>query len=213
RGRDWEIGPEGEGLLYRDAAGVLRLPRPGLPGPHQIDNAGLALAALRAWNPDWLDEATAAGGFREARWPARLQRLDSGPLAAMLPPGWELWLDGGHNAGAGEVLAEHLRTWGDRPAHLLVGIKKSKAADDFLRPLLPRASSVWAVAEPGQHLAMTPEEIVAASGGMARIGPHVADALEALLREADPGRPARVLICGSLYLAGEILKANGTPPA
>lgn len=213
RGRDWEIGPGGEGLLYRDAAGVLRLPRPGLPGPHQIDNAGLALAALRAWNPDWLDEATAAGGFREARWPARLQRLDSGPLAAMLPPGWELWLDGGHNAGAGEVLAEHLRTWGDRPAHLLVGIKKSKAADDFLRPLLPRASSVWAVAEPGQHLAMTPEEIVAASGGMARIGPHVADALEALLREADPGRPARVLICGSLYLAGEILKANGTPPA
>ena len=212
RGRDWEIGPEGEGLLYRDAAGVLRLPRPGLPGPHQIDNAGLALAALRAWGPDWLDGA-AAGGFREARWPARLQRLDSGPLAAMLPPDWELWLDGGHNAGAGEVLAEHLQAWGDRPAHLLVGIKKSKAADDFLRPLLPRAASVWAVAEPGQHLAMTPEEIVAASGGMARIGPHVADALEALLREADPGRPARVLICGSLYLAGEILKANGTPPA
>ena len=115
--------------------------------------------------------------------------------------------------GPGEVLAEHLQAWDDRPTHLLVGIKKSKAADDFLRPLLPRAASVWAVAEPGQHLAMTPEEIVAASGGIARIGPRVTDALEALLRGAVPGQPARVLICGSLYLAGEILKANGTPPA
>ena len=135
--------------------------------------------------------------------PARLQRL-RGELAALLPGGWELWLDGGHNPGAGAVLAEHMRSWADRPLHLLVGMKQSKDAIEFLRPLLPHATSVWAVAEPGQHDARPVEAIVEASGGVARPGPHVADALRALPRDA----PARVLICGSLYLAGEVLKLD-----
>ncbi len=98
-------------------------------------------------------------------------------LAALLPTDWELWLDGGHNPGAGVVLAEHLRSWADRPVHLVVGMKQAKDATEFLRPLVPLATTVWAVAEPGQHDARPVEAIVAASGGIARPGPHVADAL------------------------------------
>jgi dihydrofolate synthase/folylpolyglutamate synthase len=206
RGREWEAGFEGDALLYRDAGGSLRLPRPALPGPHQADNAGIAIAALRAWNPPWLSGAAIARGLATASWPARLQRLH-GALAASLPPGWELWLDGGHNPGAGLALGEQLRGWSDRPLHLVVGMKRSKAVAEFLAPLLPFADSAWAVAEPGQHLAVPPEEIVAASGGIARSGPRVADALAAM-----EGPPGRVLICGSLYLAGEVLKADGTLP-
>ncbi|TPG56938.1 bifunctional folylpolyglutamate synthase/dihydrofolate synthase [Roseomonas nepalensis] len=207
RGAAWAVRLDAAGLDYRDAQGSLRLPPPGLPGPHQADNAGIALAALRAWGPAWLDEAAMARGVAAATWPARMQRL-GGRLAAALPLGWELWLDGGHNAGAGLALAEAVRAWDDRPLHLVVGMKKSKAVAEFLAPLLPRAASVWAVAEPGQHLAVPPEEIVAASGGVARVGPRVADALAGVR-----GAPGRVLVCGSLYLAGEVLKADGTLPA
>ncbi|MFT8243315.1 bifunctional folylpolyglutamate synthase/dihydrofolate synthase [Roseomonas sp. BN140053] len=213
RGRDWSLDARPEGLRYADARGALDLPLPALPGPHQAENAALAVAALRAWNPPWLDAAVLSEGLRTATWPARLQRL-GGPLAATLPPGWELWLDGGHNAGAGEAIAAQLDRWRAedpaRPVHLAVGMKASKAAADFLRPILPRAASLWAVAEPGQHLAMTPEQIVAASGGTARIGPRVADALGVLAAAGGP--PARVLVCGSLYLAGEVLKLTGAAP-
>lgn len=204
-GRDWTCERTADGLLYRDARGVLRLPPPGLIGPHQAENAGIAIAALRAWNPPWLTDDAMARGVAAAEWPARMQRL-RGRLAAMLPPGWELWLDGGHNAGAGLVLAEHFSSWRDRPLHLLVGMKKGKASDEFLRPLIPCADTVWAVAEPGQHLAMTIAEIVAASGGAARPGGTVQEALAALPKA---GPPARVVVCGSLYLAGEVLKRDG----
>jgi dihydrofolate synthase/folylpolyglutamate synthase len=214
RGRDWRIEAApggGGGLRYADAAGALDLPPPSLAGPHQADNAGIAVAALRAWNPDWLGAEAVAAGIARAEWPARMQRL-RGRLAASLPEGWELWLDGGHNPGAGLALAVQLRGWRaaapERPIHLVVGMKASKAAAEFLAPLLPpQADTLWAVAEPGQHLAMPVEAIVAASGGAARPGPTVAAALAALPRGDGP--PARVLVCGSLYLAGEVLKADG----
>ena len=134
-----------------------------------------------------------------------MQRL-TGRLAALLPPGWELYLDGGHNPGGGAALAAVLEDWRDRPAHLMVGMKKAKDTAEFLRPLIPRAASLWAVQEPGQHQALAVEAIVAASGGAARPGPRVADALNAIAEAGGP--PSRVLICGSLYLAGEVLKAD-----
>ncbi|CAH2601529.1 Dihydrofolate synthase [Rhodovastum atsumiense] len=204
RDRDWRIARTASGLLYADAAGSLELPPPGLPGPHQADNAGIAVAAIRAAGLGFGAEAIGRG-LATVSWPARLQRL-TGRLAATLPPGWELWLDGGHNPGAGQVLAEHLDTWGDRPVHLIVGMKQGKDSGEFLRPLLPRAAGIWAVAEPGQHLAMPVADVIAASGGVAHPGPTVAAALAAIPKD----RPARVLICGSLYLAGEVLKADGT---
>ena len=204
RDRDWSIAMEKTGFRFTDAKGGVDLPMPSLPGPHQFDNAGIAIAALRASGLD-VPDAAIARGIAAAEWPARLQRL-TGRLAARLPPGWELWLDGGHNPGAGVVLAEHLESWRDRPAHLIVGMKQAKDSAEFLRPLIPHAASLWAVAEPEQHNALPVEAIVAASGGIARPGPLLVDALSRIAR--DHHGPARVLICGSLYLAGEVLKQD-----
>ena len=203
RGHEWDL-IDGR---YQDRAGGIALPEPALPGPHQWDNAALAVAAMRASGLA-LPAAALAAGVARAEWPARLQRLQ----AEGLPPGFSLWLDGGHNPGAGVALAAQLAGWADQPVHLIVGMKQGKDAADFLRPLLAHATTLWAVAEPGQHLALSVEEIIAASGGRARPGPTVALALAAL-RDAPPGR---VLICGSLYLAGEVLKsglAGATDPA
>ena len=205
RGQDWTIEPHGAGLRYADAAGVLHLPMPSLPGPHQHDNAGIAAAALRARGP--VPDA-AWSGMAHTEWAARLQRLH-GRFAAMLSEDWELWLDGGHNPGGGDALGQHLQSWSDRPTHLIVGMKQSKDTAEFLRPLLPHAATVWAVQEPDQHLALPIPDIIAASGGIARPGPTVADAL----RQLPPGQPSRVLVCGSLYLAGEVLKGDGWRPA
>ncbi|MDW8442945.1 MAG: folylpolyglutamate synthase/dihydrofolate synthase family protein [Acetobacteraceae bacterium] len=208
RGRDWIIAQKPDGRLrFEDEGGALDLPPPALPGAHQVDNAGIAVAALRALADRRIDEAAIARGVARAEWPARLQRLTRGPLLDLLPAGWELWLDGGHNEGAGRALAAHLAASPDPPWHVVVGMKTGKHAEAFLGSLAPHAATLWAVAEPGQHAAQSPEAIVAASHGRARPGPRVADAIRAIVREAD--RPGRVLICGSLYLAGRVLAENG----
>jgi dihydrofolate synthase/folylpolyglutamate synthase len=116
RDRDWHVAAG----RYSDGCGTIDLPAPSLPGAFQLDNAGIAIAALRA-----AGLAMDPSGIAVAEWPARLQRLH-GRLAALLPAGWELWLDGGHNPGAGVVLAEHLRSWSDRPVHLVVGMKRQR---------------------------------------------------------------------------------------
>jgi dihydrofolate synthase / folylpolyglutamate synthase len=203
RGRDWTIEVAGNGLCFADHSGRIDLPMPSLPGPHQFDNAGIAIAALRASGLGPPNDMI-AHGIATAEWPARLQRLN-GRLTERLPADWELWLDGGHNPGAGEALALHLMTWRDRPVHLVVGMKQAKDSAEFLRPLIPLATTLWAVAEPDQHNALPIETIIAASGGVARPGPLVTDALRQMPRGDGP---ARVLICGSLYLAGEILKLD-----
>ena len=199
RDREWTLTATSSGLRYADGAVTLDLPSPSLPGTHQHDNAGIAVAALRAALPGLRDFT----GLARATWPARLQRLQ-GRLAAQAP-GREIWLDGGHNPGAGEILARHLSQRG--PAHVIVGMKQSKDSAEFLRPLLPHAATLWAVAEPEQYQALPVEAIVAASNGRARPGPTVQHALQAL-----PANPAQVLICGSLYLAGEVLKLDGAEP-
>jgi dihydrofolate synthase/folylpolyglutamate synthase len=202
RGEAWQIAPHGNGLRFTDGQGSVDLPAPSLAGAHQVDNAGIAIAALRAAMPL---PPGAYAGIARARWPARLQRLH-GTMAARIPPGWELWLDGGHNPGGGLALAAQAAGWQDRPLHLVVGMKQAKDTAQFLRPLLPHATTIWAVQEPGQHLALPIDAIIAASAGTARPGPTV----EAALRQLPPAPAARVLICGSLYLAGEVLKADGT---
>ena len=202
RDEAWTIESAGAGLRFGDAHGTVATPASALPGLHQIDNAGIALAALRAAMP--LPQAAYAG-LAAVQWPARLQRLH-GALAAVLPPDWELWLDGGHNPGGGSALAEHVATWAGRPLHLVVGMKQAKDTAEFLRPLLPLAQTVWAVREEGQHLALPIEAIIAASGGVAQPGPTVMNTLRRLPR----GEASRVLIAGSLYLAGEVMKLDGT---
>ncbi|GAB0112584.1 bifunctional folylpolyglutamate synthase/dihydrofolate synthase [Acidisoma sp. C75] len=205
RGWNWTVTPEaGGGFAFADAAGTLHLPPPALAGPFQLDNAGIAIAALRAAGLG-LPDAAFAAGLCTAYWPGRLQKL-GGSLAALLPARWELWLDGAHNPGGGLALATQLASWRDRPLHLVIGMKQGKDAAEFLQPLLPYAASLWAVAEPGQHLALPVEAVIAASGGIARPGGQVADALRQIAQEAGEGPPARVLVCGSLYLAGALLR-------
>ncbi|MEI6160062.1 MAG: folylpolyglutamate synthase/dihydrofolate synthase family protein [Roseococcus sp.] len=198
----WRMERDGVGHRFTDPQGMIALPELGLRGTHQPDNAGIAIAALRAWNPPWLSEDAIVRGVAAAEWPARMQRL-RGRLAPPAP--WELWLDGGHNAGAGQALAATLQEFQDRPLHLVIGMKQGKTAEGFIAPLLPLVTSLRAVAEPGQHLAMSVEDIIAASGGVAKPGPDVRAALAGIMAEEAPGR---VLICGSLYLAGEVLKLD-----
>jgi dihydrofolate synthase/folylpolyglutamate synthase len=196
RGRDWEVVETVDGIRF----GGDNLPRPGLKGAHQVENAGIAMMALRAAGFD-VGTAALAAGLRQAEWPARLQRLD-GALLGLLPVGSELWLDGAHNPGGAMAIAAQLAAW-EGPTVLVVGMKQSKDVEEFLRIVMPGAAHVYAVAEPGQHLALPVEKIVAASGGVAVPGPDVAGALRQILH------PRRVLICGSLYLAGEVLKLDG----
>ena len=209
RGRDWDVTRHPDAsLTWRDSTTSLDLPPPSLPGAHQADNLGIAIAALRAWNPPWLSTDALRRGAAAAEWPARMQRL-RGALTHTLPPDWELWLDGGHNAPAGAMLAEHLSTaFAERPCHVLVGMKGGKQTAEFLRAIAPHATTLWAVREPGQHLGMPIEAIIAASHGAARPGGTVREALAAIPKH---GPPSRVLICGSLYLAGEVLKLDGSP--
>lgn len=203
RGSEWEVARASGGLRYQSGARVLELPAPGLPGPYQFDNAGIAIAAIEAARLP-ISEGAIAEGLRAVTWPARLEHL-TGRLARRLLPGFSLWLDGGHNPGAGVALAEHLATWRDQPLHLVVGMKIGKDFSGFLAPLLPYADSLYAVLEPDQHLGAPISDIIAASGGRAKAGPTVASALAAIGRDQ---RPGRVLIAGSLYLAGVVLRQD-----
>jgi dihydrofolate synthase/folylpolyglutamate synthase len=191
----------------------LTLPRPRLLGAHQFENAAIAVAAARRLGDLGPDEGAIGRGLLEARWPARLQRLSRGPLvdvAHRQASGWEIWLDGGHNAAAGEALAATAEGWRDRSLHLIYGMLNTKSARDFLRPLGPYAASLHAVAIPGVEASLTAEQAVAeavAAGLAARTADNVEAALAAILETAP--EPGRVLICGSLYLAGHVLTDNG----
>lgn len=205
KGREWNITKKQDHLVYTDTQGELVLPLPGLLGSHQISNAGLAIAALRATDLNVPKAAWSA--ISHAQWPARLQLLQ-GLLTHLLSPETELWLDGGHNPDAGQVLARFIQSkWQDKPLHLIVGMKNNKNAHDFLAPLIPLCSSMQAVIEPDQHLAMPIQEIIRASNHYARSGQTVKNALH-YLQETET-RPSRILICGSLYLAGSVLRQDG----
>jgi dihydrofolate synthase/folylpolyglutamate synthase len=195
RGRDWDVSEDAHGLVFDG----INVGRPALIGAHQADNAGIAIAALRASGLA-IPKAAYAQGLASAEWPARLQQL-RGNLLQLLPEGSSLWLDGAHNPAGGEALAEQLDRW-EGPTTLVVGMKQSKDVTEFLAPLIPRAAGIFAVAEPGQHLALPIDQVIAASGGLAIPGPDIAGALRQI------AEPIRVLICGSLYLAGEVLKLD-----
>ena len=149
-------------------------------------------------------------GLATAQWPARLQRLTKGPLVHHLAPGWSLWLDGGHNAAAAATIAAHAKdVWGEKPLHLICGMINSKDPRTFLAALAPAAASLTGVAIPGEGNSLTADEI-AAAGGAAGLPSRTAPSVQAALwglSERERG-PARALICGSLYLAGTVLRDN-----
>ncbi len=205
-GREWQAGAERGRLYFKGRRGEQELPLPSLAGPHQAQNAALAVAAAEHLETHGLGARAKAEGLKTATWPARLQPLTSGPLPERLPAGWELWLDGGHNAAAGAALAETLGSKADRPLHLVFGMMNSKAVGDFLTSLGSLAESLHAVAIPGEVNSLSAEEAAARSGFNAKPAPDIATAIDTIL--AGAARPGRILICGSLYLAGTVLRDN-----
>src|SRR5689334_8936782 len=214
-GQDWVAGEERGRLVYQDTDGLLDLPPPRLFGRHQFDNAGTAIAALRASGLK-LPVSAFEQGVAAADWPARMQRLSAGTLPPRAPAGSELWLDGGHNADGGRTIAGALADLEERvsrPLVLIVGMLSTKDAEGFLRNFAGLARALIAVPI-GQEKTIPPDVLAAAArrvGITAQSAPSVEDALD-MVRALELEPSPRVLITGSLYLAGAVLAANGTPP-
>ena len=203
-GQHWHVSVEGGRLVYQDETGLLDLPLPNLPGPHQVQNAGMALAALRALN----HSAGAEAAMTQAHWPARMQRLRTGPLVDSLPQG-TLWLDGGHNPAAGSAIAATLAQMNVGRLWLICGMLNTKDVAGFMRPLAGVAQHLYAVSIPGEA-ATLPAEATAQAARSAGINASEATDVQSALQSIAAQDPsAHVLICGSLYLAGHILRENG----
>ncbi len=205
RGLDWWADVSGEGVAYRDHLGELSLPLPALAGTHQADNAALAVAMLRHQSRVEVSSEAISAGIRAARWPARLQLLGDGPLTA-LAPGRKIWLDGGHNPDAGLAIAHFFeprrpRLDRGRRIHLIIGMLSAKNPAAIVAPLKGQLLSLSVVPAPG-HDAHAPQDFAAHSDLPVRSFASVSEALSALPPGGD------VLIAGSLYLAGEVLRLN-----
>ena len=204
-GQHWHAAEEAGRLVFQDESGLLDLPMPNLPGPHQVQNAGAALAALRHLG---FDAAACEAAVTRAVWPARMQRLRQGPLAT-LAPRVELWLDGGHNPAGGLAIAATLARMPRRATHLICGMLNTKDVLGYMTPLAAQTATLTAVPIPGEANTLPAEvtrDAALAAGISATTAPSVAEALAAIAAR-DPA--ARVLICGSLYLAGSVLRDNG----
>lgn len=197
RGLDWFAEVDGA-IAYRDRHGELTLPLPTMAGSHQADNAALAVAMLRHQSQISVTPEAMARGIRDAYWPARLQLLGEGPLTA-LAPGRRIWLDGGHNVDAGLAIARHFA--GQPPLHLITGMLANKDPSAIVKPLADRLLSLSVVPAPG-HDAHAPRDFAPFTSLPVRSFGDVSAALAALPPQGD------VLICGSLYLAGEVLRLN-----
>lgn len=215
-GREWQVAPTASGFRYDSDLLGLDLPAPALAGAHQIDNAATAVACIERLRAARLqiDDGAIRKGLASVDWPARLQKLSRGPLVEALPPGCELWLDGGHNEDCGLALARMAGDWAREPAplplYLVFGMLTTKDASGFLRPLARHATAARAVPFPEGHSAYTPQEACAKAADVGldcAPANDIGAALEDLL--ATQPAPMRILICGSLYLAGEVLARNG----
>jgi dihydrofolate synthase/folylpolyglutamate synthase len=211
----WHVGIEHGRLVYQDERGLLDLAAPKLFGRHQIDNAGLAIATLRAIDTFRLDHAAFEAGIAAVQWPARMQRLTAGALVARAPRDAEIWLDGGHNADGGRVVSAaigDLEERVSRPLVLIVGMMGNKDADAFLANFAGLTRHIIAVPIPDRDGAMPVAQLAEAIrrlGMRAETAVSVDAALQFLAQLAYE-IPPRILITGSLYLAGHVLAANGT---
>jgi len=208
RGQDWAVRREHGRIVFQDENGLLDLDPPRLLGAHQVENAGIAIAAMRRLG---LDDTAIQGAMARVEWPARMQRLTGTALAEGLPPGAELWLDGGHNAAAGEAIAAVLTEIASRapaPVWLVLGMIETKAVEAFLRPLASLVEGAITVPVRDSAAGIPADDLAARAmsvGVAARSAPSVADALIEIAA-LTAGRAPRVLITGSLYLAGGVLR-------
>jgi dihydrofolate synthase/folylpolyglutamate synthase len=199
-------------LHYRDERGKVEAPLPRLPGAHQAMNAALAFAMLRHQDAIVIPDAALKASTGWAEWPARIQRLDSGPLRDLLPADMPLWLDGGHNPAAGETIAAHFREAGTTKLHIILGVLANKDPAGLLAPFAELAASLHSVIVP-DHEHHAPADLARIGNALGIPSEPTADVADALRRIAANGaESAQVLILGSLYLAGEVLAANGQIP-
>ena len=216
-GQEWSVNVERGRLVYQDERGLMDLAAPRLFGRHQFDNAGLAIATLRAIDAFKIDTAAFEAGIINAEWPARMQRLTTGALVDQAPKASEIWLDGGHNADGGRVTAAALGDLEERvsrPLVVIAGMMANKDAGAFLANFAGLTRHIIAVQIPERDNAMPPDTLADAArqlGMRVETAASVEAALRALTRLAYEV-PPRILITGSLYLAGHVLAANGTPP-
>ena len=204
-GQHFHVSRERDRLIYQDETGLLDLPLPALPGPHQIQNAGAVLATLRHLGAD---ETACEAALTNATWPARMQRLTTGPLVDRYAPA-ELWLDGGHNPAAGKAIAATLDTLPNRPTHLVCGMLNTKDVRGFMDPLAAHAQTLTAITIPGEANtlpAQTTADSATSAGIAATTAPDIYAALDGIVASTPN---ARILICGSLYLAGHVMRENG----
>jgi dihydrofolate synthase/folylpolyglutamate synthase len=216
-GEDWTATEERGRLVYQDDNGLLDLPAPKLYGRHQFENAGLAIAALRAVPQFKISPAAFEAGMVKADWPARLQRLSAGRLVNLIPAGSELWLDGGHNPDGGRAVAAALADLEERvsrPLVLIVGMLATKDCDGFLGNFTGLARRVIAVPVPGVDKAVTAPALadIARKLDLSATSRDTLDEAFDAVRKLDLDPPPRILITGSLYLAGDVLRENGTLP-
>jgi len=204
-GQHWQVWEERSRLIFQDENGLLDLPLPNLPGPHQVQNAGAAIAALRVLGRD---EAACEAAVTKAVWPARMQRLQVGPLVDSAPS-VELWLDGGHNPAGGEAVATTLARMPLRETHLICGMLNTKDVRGYMRPLAPHVTKLYAVSIPNEINTLPAETSRDAAREVGIAAEAAGSVAEALASIAALNPQARVLICGSLYLAGQVLKENG----
>jgi dihydrofolate synthase/folylpolyglutamate synthase len=215
-GEDWTATEERGRLVYQDAAGLLDLPSPKLYGRHQFENAGLAIATLRMLKPLKIPPVAYEAGMVRADWPARMQRLTQGRLVELAPAGSELWLDGGHNPDGGRATAAALADLEERvsrPLVIIVGMLSTKDCTGFLRNFTGLARRVIAVPVPNAEKGLPSEAVADAARGIG-LAVTSRDNLEQAfdaVRKLDLEPPPRILITGSLYLAGDVLRENGTP--
>lgn len=215
--QDWQVNVERGRLVYQDERGLLDVAAPRLFGRHQFDNAGLAIATLRAIENFRIEPAAFEQGIASAQWPARMQRLTTGALVAVAPKDSELWLDGGHNIDGGRVIAAALGDLEERvprPLVIVAGMMGNKNASGFLANFAGLTRHIITVPIPDQDNAMPPEMLADAAralGMRVEVAPGIEGALQALATLVYEV-PPRILITGSLYLAGHVLEANGTLP-
>lgn len=214
QGHEWHVRGGEDCIVWEDRSAAYRLPRPALPGAHQIVNAGAAVACARALEAFSFPEPAIAAGLREVEWPARLQRLARGPLVDALPPQSELWLDGAHNAMAGAALAAALAEMPPKPTWLVAGMLNTKDAAGFLKPLAPLMRAARCIRIPGEANSLPADDLAATARSVGLDAGPAADLPEAvteiaeMIRAGTSNGPARVLIAGSLYLAGRVLAEN-----
>ncbi len=209
--QDWQCFEQHGRMVFQDENGLLDLPMPQLQGRHQIDNAGNAIAAIRAIGDRRITDQNIAEGLKTVVWPARMQRLGPGSLHALIPADCELWLDGGHNPSGGRALAQsfgELNERFSRPLVLIWGMINTKEIEGFIAPFAGVAHRVVTLSIPGEENAV-PAERLAQAARSKRMEAEAAASLEDALRQAGSTDPApRILICGSLYLAGRVLAAH-----